>query len=341
MVVDVIKGLPAFEHHLIILNGPETLRTELPATCRFLNLGRRSNKEIFKHVKTLRQYIRQQRIHLVHSHLFFPNIIARLSTPRRIPLINSIHIISSLDNYTKNPLALWLEKFTYRRRHHIVAVSQEALNDFDKWVGIKGPSQVLYNFIRDEFFTGDTKTKINTAPLRLVAVGNLRQQKNYPYLIEAFRYMPPAVTLDIFGDGNLQPELQEKIDEYKLPVRLLGSQTNLQRLLPQYDLFVMCSFYEGQPLSLLEAIACGLPAIVSDIPVLREVTGDHALYIDLNDPQDLVRKVKKILCGETNVLTNTKPLQERIAAFARKEIYFQKLTHLYQQKLEPAAPQTA
>jgi glycosyltransferase involved in cell wall biosynthesis len=333
LVVDVINGLSNFEHHIAILNGPETLRDELPQTCFFLNLGRKTNKEIFRHARALRRYIQIQKIELVHSHLFFSSVISRLATPKSVPLINTIHIISSLDNYTKSRLAFFLDKLTYRKHHHIIAVSRAVLDDFDKWIGIKGKSTVLYNFVRNEFFIDQPKFEINVNPLRLVAVGNLRYQKNYLYLIEAFKRELTNVTLDIYGKGIMQEELQALITENNLPIKLLGSQKELHKILPSYDAFVMCSFFEGQPLSLLEATACGLPAILSDIPVLREVTGDHALYFDLSDPSDFVRKVQKVQSGEIDVLKNVKPAFERIYTFARKEIYFENLISLYTQNL--------
>jgi hypothetical protein len=146
LLVDAINGLPEMEHHVVVLNGPERLRPELPSACRFLNLNRKSNTELYTKSRIVRKYIKENKIDLVHSHLFFASVVARLGTPRQVPLLNTLHVISSLDNYTKSRLALYLEKLTYRKRHHIIAVSQEVLNDFDKWVGVKGKGTVLVQF---------------------------------------------------------------------------------------------------------------------------------------------------------------------------------------------------
>lgn len=335
LVVDVICNLPHYEHHLIILNEPEDLRAELPPDCYYTNLKRKSNKEIFQHARTIKRYIEVNGIDLVHAHLFFSSVIARLATSKKIPLFNSIHIISSLDNYSKSKLALYLEKLTYRKHHHIIAVSKEALNDFDKWVGIKGSSTVLYNFIRDEFFQPSIAQKSFGQSLRLVAVGNLRYQKNYPYLLEAFKTMPANVSLDIYGIGYLHDSLKKEIEASNLPVRLMGGAKQLHKILPTYDAYVMSSFFEGQPLSLLEAIACGLPAILSDTPVLREVTGEDALYFDLNDPKDFVSKIEQVLRGEIDITKNMVSAFNRIKTFARKETYLKSLTSLYQSKMKP------
>jgi glycosyltransferase involved in cell wall biosynthesis len=253
--------------------------------------------------------------------------------PAHIPLINSLHVISSLDNYSRKRVSLFIDKISYRKRHHIIAVSNEVLHDFDKWVGIKGRYTVLYNFINDAFFHESLKTSLATDSLRLVAVGNLRYQKNYPYLIEAFKSMPGNVTLDIYGEGSLRNELQEEIDKHHLKIQLLGSRHDLDKVLPTYDAFIMSSFFEGQPLSLLEAIACGLPAILSDIPVLREVAREFAVYFDLNNPMDLVQKVRAILNQEIQLLTNTAPALNLISSFAKRDIYIDHLRKIYAEKL--------
>jgi glycosyltransferase involved in cell wall biosynthesis len=332
LVIDTINSLNEYEHHLIILHDPESLRTDLEVPVSFLNLHQSSNQQIFSSAQKVRRYIQSNGIDLVHAHLYFSSVVARLATPRKVPLFNSLHIISSLDNYTKNKLSLYLERITYRKRHHIIAVSREVLNDFDKWIGVKGVATVLYNFINDNYFQNPKQT-INTHPFRLVAIGNLRYQKNYPYLIQVFKHLPANVTLDIYGEGPLREELQRQIDKYRLAIQLMGTEKELYKKLPVYDAFIMSSFFEGQPLSLLEAIASGLPVILADIPVLREVTAEHAVYFDLNDPMDLVKKIKAILDKKLIITNHTKPALERISQFAKKEIYMNKLRGLYNSTL--------
>lgn len=336
LLVAIINDLNEFEHHIITLHGPDELRQEFTKEHQFLNLHKVSHLELYKHAKQVRQYIRENRIDLVHSHLYFSTILARLAVPVSVPLFNSLHTISSLDNYNKHKLTLYIDKWTYRRRHHIIAVSKQVLDDYRQWVGVKGPATVLNNFIDDAYFQAPDKTTISTHPLRLVAIGNLKAVKNYGYLLAAMKHLTADVTLDIYGEGGLRPALEREIAENHLQVRLMGTQKQLHKVLPSYDAFVMSSLFEGGPLTLLQAVACGLPAIVSDIPMLRNVTGDHAVYFSLHDPMDFVKKIKAILSGELPILQHVKPAQEQINRFARKDIYLARLRELYQSKLAPA-----
>ncbi len=334
LLVGIINDLKGYEHHLIVLRGPETLRTDITASCHFLNLNCSSFSQLFYKSRIARKYIREHKIRLVHSHLYEANLLARLATPRSVPLVNSIHAISSLASYKINKVSLYLEKVSYKKRHVLLAVSKAVLDDFEEWVGVKGESHVLYNFIEDRFFLPH-HTKDNPAgSLKLVAVGNLRWQKNYPYLVEAFKKMPAGVSLDIYGQGDLRDSLQEEIDKHKLNIRLLGVRNNLEEIFPTYDAFIMSSFYEGQPLSLLEATASGLPALLSDIPVLREVLGDDAIYFDIKDPQSLVNVVSDMLAQKYNLNKLAEAGIRKVNSFARKHYYMEKLSGIYNECMD-------
>jgi glycosyltransferase involved in cell wall biosynthesis len=127
----------------------------------------------------------------------------------------------------------------------------------------------------------------------------------------------------------MRTELQQVIDQHKLPINLCGLRDDLDAILPHYDMFVMSSFYEGQPLSLLEAVAAGLPALLSDIPVLREVLGDDALYFDISDPGSFEKKIHEILANKNLLPKLAAAGRKRIGSFAGKQYYMGKLRALY------------
>jgi glycosyltransferase involved in cell wall biosynthesis len=331
LLVGIINDLEGFEHHLIILDDEDSLRSSIKVPVEFKNLAIKSKIGFIRSIGKVKKYIRDQGIDIVHAHLYRAIILARLATPRNIPLFNSIHAISSEAAYKGSKKSLYIERLTYRKRHHIIAVSKEVLNDFEKHIGIKGRATVLYNYIEEKFFLPVPKTEFGPGPLKLVAVGNLRNQKNYPYLIEAFKKISPDVSLDIYGEGTLRGQLQEQIDQHSLKIRLCGLHSDMFNILPRYDVFVMSSYFEGQPLSLLEAMACGLPALLSDIPVLREVTGEDAMYFDIKDPSSLPAQIERIRNNKADLPRLSAAGLRRVNAFAHKAQYLQKLRDLYEE----------
>lgn len=331
LLAGTINGLKnEYEQHLIILKGPETLLAEITVPCHFTNLNCTSFSSLFLQTQKVKSYIKKNKIEIVHSHLYEANLLARLATPKSVRLINSIHAISSLASYKINRLSLHLEKVTYKKRHEIIVVSKAVLDDFDEWVGLKGKAQVLYNFIDEKYFTEKPKTDYSFDQLKLVAVGNLRWQKNYPYLLEAFKKMNGTVSLDIYGQGPMQGELQEIIDKNNLPVKLCGVNNHLEKMLPQYDAFVMASFYEGQPVSLLEATALGVPAILADIPVLREAAGDNAVYFDIKNPESFCDAIQKMKAGKYDLKKMAEANHTAIEGFAHRQQFINRLKLIYQ-----------
>ena len=331
LVVTLLKNLKGYNLHLIVLGKPDTLVNEIPSSCKVTVLGFKTYRDIPSCVLFIRRYIRKHNIQVVHSHLYWSNVTVRLAAPRKTPVFNCIQNISSMASYTANRLSLYLEKLTYRQRHHIIAVSKAVLDDFNQWVGLRGPATVLYNIIGDEFFTAQPKQVFTKDKIKLVAVGNLRKQKNYPYLLKAFQSMPPHVSLDIYGIGPLKENIEQEIAAHRLNITLRGLQPNMHQVLRQYDAYVMCSTHEGLSLALMEAMSSGLPAFLSDIPVQRESGEAAAEYFDLNDPCDLVKKLLATFDNVERLKQMSRMGIERSASMASKDNYIKKLEALYHQ----------
>lgn len=336
LLVETIKLLPGHEHHLVCLSDTtsDILRKEIPSSCHFQQLGFKSKMDSLRMIRFLRRYIAKNNIQVVHSHLIMSNIFSRLATPRNIPLFNSLHNLNGNKIFGKS--YGWqriTEKMTYRKKHHLIAVSKAVLDDYDHYIGIKGPSTVLYNFVGDRFFASQPKTNFSKDALRMVAVGKLKEQKNYPFLINAVRRMPAGVSLDIYGEGPLHDVLSGLIEGAGDRIKLKGSSGNLERVIPQYDLYVMSSFYEGHPIALLEAMACGMPTLVSDIPVLREATGGTGLFFSLDSEEELIGKVKEIIDGRIDLAPLAKHNLEFANKIGRKDQYLDALENLYLSKL--------
>lgn len=106
---------------------------------------------------------------------------------------------------------------------------------------------------------------------RVISIGRLVSQKGYDLLIEIWKKVAlkyPDWILDIYGEGDLRKDLQEKINKYKLgnKIFLKGKEKNIQEKYLESSIYVMSSRYEGFGMVLVEAQACGLPIVSFDCP---------------------------------------------------------------------------
>lgn len=100
-------------------------------------------------------------------------------------------------------------------------------------------------------------------------VGRFCPQKNHAFLIEIFHEFHskhPKSILALIGSGELQGKIQEKVRNLGLEkdVYFLGSRADMPDIYQAFDVFLFPSFYEGLPVSLIEAQASGLPCVISD-----------------------------------------------------------------------------
>lgn len=138
----------------------------------------------------------------------------------------------------------------------------------------------------------------NVSPLKLVSVGNLISYKNHKLLLDALSKIPfhqRSFSLDIIGSGPEYFELNTLINKNNVNARLLTEEYNARHLLKNYDVFVLVSQIEGSSNALLEALACGLPSLVSD-------TGSVPELITMGAPL--------IVCDIKNVMTISNALMD-------------------------------
>lgn len=127
-------------------------------------------------------------------------------------------------------------------------------------------------------------------------VGSLTHQKNQQLLIEAMAKVPDAI-LVIAGSGPLEDEYRAVAADYRNRVRFIGRLPidEMGEVYALADAFVFPSRFEGRPLALLEAAACGLPILATPIPENIEVLGSAAHYIAVDDVDEWVVAMRRVV----------------------------------------------
>ncbi|MEP6627704.1 MAG: glycosyltransferase family 4 protein [Ginsengibacter sp.] len=297
MLVQVLKELPEYNNIVVTFYENNHFKNELVCD-EHICLHKRSLWWLPIAAFNFRKIIKNYKPDLVHSHLPIPNFMARMSTPRGIPLITTIHTSLSFSSDYKKWHLRCLDKLTYRlRKSIIVAVSEFALNDYFNFLKLKPfKTYVLHTFVNEKLFTNKVAEKRDTKKFKLISVGALREGKNYAYLLQALKTGNyKNIEVHIFGSGPLHDSLTKEIKESNLPVLLKGQVNNIETVLGDYDLFIMPSRFEGFSLSVLEAMSTRLPLLLSDIPSFKEQCGDCATYFDLSETLDFNQKLNYLI----------------------------------------------
>ena len=136
--------------------------------------------------------------------------------------------------------------------------------------------------------------------LRFGTIGRLVKAKAHPDLLEAFRLIAaelPDAELDIWGHGELQPDLERGIAALGLGdrVRYRGSTPKPAEALQAMDVFVLSSISEGLPLVILEAMAAGLPIVSTRVGGITEVApeGTAAWFAEPGNPASLANALRQ------------------------------------------------
>jgi glycosyltransferase involved in cell wall biosynthesis len=122
--------------------------------------------------------------------------------------------------------------------------------------------------------------------------GRMSSEKNVNNMISGIREAAAQVSLSTYmcGEGVLQSEVEDLIHNDRLSgmISLQGYVTDVWSWMKGADVFISLSLIEGQPNAVLEAIACGCPVVLSDIPAHREiVNAEMALFVNPHSPTEI------------------------------------------------------
>jgi glycosyltransferase involved in cell wall biosynthesis len=136
---------------------------------------------------------------------------------------------------------------------------------------------------------------------RLVAVGRLKRPKDFLTLVRALAALGPGSFAEalIVGDGPDRAAIEREISRLGLEdrVRLAGERSDVPELLAAADVFVLSSASEGLPLSVMEAMAAGLPVVASAVGGIPElvIDGETGLLVPAGDATELTAALERVL----------------------------------------------
>jgi glycosyltransferase involved in cell wall biosynthesis len=171
----------------------------------------------------------------------------------------------------------------------------------------------------------------------LLNVARMHRDKNHTILLDAFRKVlehHPAATLILIGRGRRRAEIEETIRDLDLhdSVRILEARTDVGDLYHLADLGVLTSNREGFSIVVLEAMAAGLPQVLTDVGGNGEAVGDTgaAILVPPRDAPSLAATLLEVLDDPDRRRTMQRAARERATRFS-VEVQVARTERLYRE----------
>ena len=298
-----------------------------------------NNKRVIEKMKILfriSRILNTEKPDIIHSNLSivaysFPYILFH-----KTKLLHTAHTLPEKDLGYASRLMLKflrrLNKASFTSISH--SIQERIINIYGVY---EADAPVIENPVDCQMFYCKRNTESNAnASVRFINVGRLTYPKNQHLLIKAFAEVVskyPKVSLSIIGDGELRENLDTTVTTLGLnsSVKLLGKRNDIPHLLRNADIFVLSSRYEGLPLTVLEAMASGLPIISTAVGGVPDVVVENknGFLVPNEDEQSLATAMIKLIDDYQQRVTmgnNSIELAKKydVKSFAQKyrELYF-------------------
>ena len=252
-----------------------------------------------KALEQVKEIIREENIYYIHCNTPVGGVIGRALNKNVKKVIYEAH---GFHFYNGAPLRNWLlyypvEKLLATKTDAIITVNKDDYEFAKKHlkseiyyvpgVGIELEQWNQYRDIREEI-------GLSSQDFVIVVVGRLEKNKNCGTVIEAVKKVP-GVKLVFCGDGEDRGKLEEKAKDLGDRVIFLGNRSDMSNIYHMADCFVLASYREGLSRSIMEAMACELPCVVTDIRGNRDLVDKSFLFkpTDVDALAEKIRMVRK------------------------------------------------
>ena len=302
----------------------DAIATDVKAN-RIEGFGRRvSLSGDFKAFLFLVKAIREFKPHIIHTHTAKAGFLGRLAS--LVSLQKSIrvhtfhgHLLIGYFGPFKRFLVILAEKSLATFTHQLLAVGDKVRQDLlNVGVGKKEKFLLMPPGLEIDNLPSKIESQmsfgLSSDQLQCAFIGRVTQIKRPDRFLDVVSEIKRrSVKLDFFiaGDGELLENCKKRISVQNLPVKVLGWQSNIERVLSSADMVLLTSDNEGTPLSLIQAGMAGLPVVTTSVGSVSEVVLNHVtgLMTEL-DVQEIVDALEK--------LVNSKALRSQLGGAARE-----------------------
>lgn len=243
------------------------------------------NKSWLIYSLRLRRLLKKEKIDIVHAQTSLNAIIAILCT-----FGTGIKVVNTFHGFSFSSASKWLRRFVFKGCGRLIFVSEYEKNHYllRGEFGAKNKCAVVYNGVNFEKFQLQRKQKENDFVVEMGMVGSFGEGRNHYFICQFLDYLKKRGENFHFSFiGASRPSelpLYEKCvsfcKEHGLVenVTFVGLSNNVPGLLKKMDLFIYATRHDSFGIAVIEAIAAGVPTIVNDWEVMKEITnqGEYA-----------------------------------------------------------------
>lgn len=310
--LNLIRALTAIDHnntYAVFQRRADQRIIASQNTLRRVNLWTPAHHPLEQYLLSL-ELLAQRGIDLIHWTDFIPPFY------NRRPSVITVHDLAFLlyPHFLTRDSAKYygLIDQAVRRADHIIAVSEATKRDLVRLTGtppkkitvIYEAAEPIYFPIHDQDALDGIRSKHRLPAQYILFVGTVEPRKNLKTLVHAFdllrtNYKSEAHLVITGKPGWLCEDVYQLVEELNLQnqVQFLGRvpTADLPLLYNAAHMLVLPSFYEGFGLPPLEAMACGIPVIVSNTSAMPEIVGDAALRIEPEDAEGFAVAMNRLL----------------------------------------------
>ncbi len=245
----------------------------------------------------LRRLFKEQKVDLIHTHLFTANLWGRLAAwGTGVPVVVTEH---STDTW-KGWFYRWLDRRMKSLTTQWVFVSPQVRDFYEGQMGPLPNAQVIYNGV--PLAEPPTSKPPDAHPIVLAMVGRLVSEKEPRRFIELVARLSQeglSVKGVLVGDGPERPALERAVAELQAEnlVTLAGFVPDAKKIWEGVDLLCLTSSREGLPLSLLEAMARGIPVLATSVGGVPECLTDgvEGILVPFGDWEAFAREARRLI----------------------------------------------
>jgi glycosyltransferase involved in cell wall biosynthesis len=290
-----------------------------------------------------RNFFEKEKFAIIHAHTETGGLITRMARPwnDKTKYLFTPHGMSF---YKGSSLKTWLlyypvERWICSRMSAVLAMNKEEFDMLEAWN--KDDAKYIHGFGLDVGAVQNISANVTAKRAQLgipqdafliLAIGELNENKNHETIIRALAKIPEQVYCLICGEGPLKKHLEEICTLYGLSDRVIfaGYRRDIIEIIHSADLFAFPSYHEGLPVSLMEAMAAGLPVVCSgirgNVDLIEEGKGGFLCKPD--DIDSFADRMRVLICdegrkrqmGATN-MENVKKFSKDVVFFETRQIY--------------------